>query len=253
MATFPPHLGPLPAGATRLSAPRCLWLILLAVGVLTRPAGATDHRVKVEATSHALPAEAHVTSYWIHSSNPAIAETGLRFWETSRHLKTALSAHGLFEAHDEASADLIVAIDFGIRPGPPRFEKTLLPVYTSDPTFLFPNPADPTNAAFRTRMAGRPGDFTQLIGYEEIKIPAESHEKYLYFAATENKPAVEGRPPATIWRIAASIEDERTDLRADLPVLAAVVMQSIGHETNGPALVRIADKNPAVAFIKKGP
>jgi hypothetical protein len=251
MAIFSHHQIPAPIGATLAFAARCFWLILFTVGILPRPSAAADHRVKIEATSHALPAEAQVTSYWIRSGNPAIAETSLRFWETSRHMKTALSAHGLFEAHDEASADLIVTIDFGMRIGPPRFDKVLLPVYASDP-MLFLGSADPASAAFRARMTGRADDFMQVVGYEEIKVPAESHEKYLFFSATENKPVTEGRPPATVWRIAASIEDEHSDLRADLPVLAAVVMQSIGHETNGPALVRIADKSPAVAFIKKG-
>jgi len=207
---------------------------------------AADHRVKVEAMSHATTA-GHLTSFWIHSGNPAIAETSLRFAEAARQIKTALSGHGLFEARDEASADLLVTIDFGIRQGAPRSERAYLPIYANDLTLPSSAPA-----TLHERLVN-PVNYDAMVGYEEIDLPVEAHEKFLYFSATENQPAAEGRPPATVWRVAASIDDESKDLRAVLPVLAAVVMESIGRETTSPAIVRMADKNPAVAFINRGP
>lgn len=220
-------------------------LFLCGLAILATLGSAADHRVKVEAFARAATA-GHLTSYWIHSGNPAVAETSLRFAEAARHIQTALSAHGLFEARDEAAADLIVMIDFGLRKAPPRFEQITLPVRAGDPDLPAFNALDP-----RGRMI-RAVDFDTVVAYEEFNLPVDSYEKFLDFSATENKPAAEGRPPATLWRVAASLQDDSTDVRAFLPLLAAVVMESIGHETNGPVLVRIADRSPAIAFIKKG-
>jgi hypothetical protein len=77
------------------------------------------------------------------------------------------------------------------------------------------------------------------------------YEKYLKISARENKPPIEGRPPAELWSIHASTEDESKDLRKYLPIIASATVDFLGQETSQQTTVKVRAEGPAVDFIRK--
>ncbi len=208
-------------------------LAATAIGGLA--AGCSAYDVKLDSISRAVPAPAaNRASYTVENRNPAIATDSLRYREAARHIKTALSGRGLWEAPNPSAAALVVALDYDIDPPPIVYKETEVPVYV------------PTCPAIG-QMTGR-----QLVGHENTPAPTVVREQHLSVSCRENSAPPDGRPAPELWRIEASIEDEKTDLRECLPVLAAVVMNQIGTTTDGVATTRIGANDQAVAFIKKG-
>jgi len=190
--------------------------------------------VKLDSVSRANPPAADHTSYTIQNKNPSVATDSLRYQEAARRIRTALSSRGLWEAPNPSAADLIVELEYAIEPAHTIYQTVEVPVYLVADRGV-------------GQMPGR-----EFVGYENEARPVVVREKHLSISCRENEPAVEGRPASDLWRISASIEDERTDLRECLPVLAAVVMDQIGKTSDGATVKRVGQNDPAVAFIKKG-
>jgi hypothetical protein len=94
---------------------------------------------------------------------------------------------------------------------------------------------------------------TELVGFEERPQRVTVYEKYLRVTARENKPAAEGRPPAQVWSVQTSTEDESKDLRKYLPIMASATADYIGKDTTSSKVVKVKDPSPVVEFIRKGP
>ena len=219
-------MGAMDRAVTRLA------LALFAAGCLA--GGCSTYEVKLDSVSRANPPAADHTSYTIQNKNPAVATDSLRYQEATRRIKTALSSRGLWEAPDPSAADMIVELDYAIEPAHAIYKAVEVPVYV---------PTCPAVGQMPARG---------LVGYDHAAIPVIVREKHLSVSCRENAPAVEGRPAADLWRISVRIEDERTDLRECLPILAAVVMDQIGRTSDGATIKQVGQNDPMVAFIKKG-
>jgi hypothetical protein len=167
-------------------------------------------------------------SFAIRNNNPEIASDSLRFQEAARHIATALSGHGFWQAPASVTPDMVVDIDYGSAPSRVAF----------DTLYSAGAPMTAEDAAASTDP-------------EEVFIPVVLHEKHLSVVCRENKPAAEGKPPQELCRVDVAIEDESHDLRAALPVLASAVMEYLGENTKG--TVAVANPSPdAISFVKKG-
>lgn len=188
---------------------------------------------------------------YVIRAKPAAGEPGseLRDREAVGHVKTALSAQGMWEAPSEAEADLVVVVEYGIDPARVRYDTVRVPLYgraQPDPSIrqvMNPRAPEVTSQSAGT-PTGRPGDFQEFI------VPVTVREKHLTVSGRENRPAEEGRMPPEVFRVSASIEDESADLRGSLPLLASAIMDRIGRQTEGAATV--AEDREAVDFIKRG-
>ncbi len=233
---------------------RLPWAPLAGCAVLVALAGGctAPREVNVDAMTAPALAEQKQLSYVIHAK-PAAGEAGseLRDQEAIEHVKTALSAQGMWEAPNAEAADLIVEIEYGIDPARVRYDIVRVPLYgrvQPDPSIRqVTNPRAPevTNQSAGI-PTGRPGDF------QEVAVPVTVREKHLTVSGRENRPVVEGRLPPEVFRVSASIEDESTDLRGCLPVLASAIMDQIGRQTDGTTVATIQEDGEAVDFIKRG-
>ncbi len=224
----------------------CLVLLALSAGC-TAP-----REVSVDAMSAPQLAEQKQLSYVIRvKPRPGEAGSELRDQEAVAHVKTALSAQGLWEAPSAEAADLVVEVDYGIDPARVRYDVIRIPLYgrvQPDPSIRqVTNPRAPevTNQSAGI-PTGRPGEF------QEITVPVTIREKHLTVSGRENRPAVEGQAPPEVFRVSASLEDESADLRASLPLLASAIMDQIGRSTDGAVVARIGEDSEAVDFIKRG-
>ncbi|MBI4625439.1 MAG: hypothetical protein HY736_19740 [Verrucomicrobia bacterium] len=211
----------------------------LAAAVALLGAGcATTHEVKVTSICRPTPANRDIASFNVRTRTRVAEEDTLRYKEAVQHIRTALSAKGLYEAPTAASADMIVEIDYGI--APPRVK------YAERERAVFAVPGHPTDGR-------HPWDPTkEMVGYESTVYPVVIREKHLSIYGRENKPWAEGQPPGEIWRVEVCDEDESQDLRGHLPILASAAMNEIGRNTDGPTTTTLRENDEAVRFIKKG-
>ncbi len=176
----------------------------------------------------------------------------LRDREAAEHIKTALSAQGMWEAPNAETADLVVEVDYGIDDPRIRFDIIPAPIYTG----VVPDESIRQVPAANAPEVSGGGGFTigRLRGpdHNQITVAVVVREKHLTISGRENKPVAEGRMPPEVFRVSASIEDESADLRGSLPVLASAVMDKIGRPTEGTATETVEENGEAVNFIRRG-
>ena len=236
----------------------CRWLLprLGAVFVVLFDAGcasSSTYRVKVDAITKPVPASAQ--SYKLKSKDPRLGEENLRYREASEFVKTALSGKGLYEAPSEDKADMIVELDYGMDAPRSKVERVSTPVYAQVGGGVrydsIPVTDSRGNTSYRTVAVYDPPR-NELVGYDEMPRLVTIYEKYLKITARENKAASEGRPPAELWSIHASAEDESKDLRKYLPIMASATVDYIGQDSSSQKIVKVRADGPGVGFIRKG-
>jgi hypothetical protein len=222
---------------------------LLAAGCSTSP----TYKVKVDAITKPVPVAAQ--SYKLKSKDPRLGEENLRYREAAEFVRTALSGKGLYEAPSEERADMIVELDYGMEAPRSKIERVNVPIYAQVGGGVrydsVPVVDSRGNTSYRTVAVYEPPR-SELIGYDDMPRQVTVYEKYLKITARENKAASEGKPPAELWSIHASAEDESKDLRKYLPVMAAATVDYIGQDSSNQKVVKVRADAPGVDFIRKG-
>ena len=198
-------------------------------------------------------------SYYIHSKNPRLDETSLRYKEVSDYVKTALSGKGMYEAPKPEAADVVIDIDYGMDAPRVKFETVSTPIMVQT--------ANSTESKIVDHVVRLP-DGTVKIYQEQVQVvvpgqkefrgmrdevtPLVVYEKYLKVSARENKETSEGKAPAEVWSVNVSAEDKSQELRKYIPILASATADYIGTNTKESKEVKIDEKDDVVKFIKKG-
>lgn len=235
--------------------------IAVALSVLTL-AGCktTTYHVKVDAISQSADPVGAASgndhqSYKLKSKNPAVDDENLRYKEAAEYVKTALSSKGLYEAPTPDRADMIVEVDYGMDAPRTKIETVSVPVYAQTGGGVryeqVPVKDARGNTSYRTVAVFQPPR-TELVGFDDVPRQVTIYEKYLHVTAIKNKPGKEGRPPAQVWSVSASAEDESKDLRKFLPILASATADYIGKDSNNKTDVKVHDPSQLTDFIRKG-
>jgi hypothetical protein len=224
-------------------------LVLAVAGCSTSP----TYKVKVDAITK--PAPANAQSFKLKSKDPRLGDESLRYREAAEFVRTALSGKGLYEAPSEDRADMIVELDYGMEAPRSKVERVSTPVYAQVGGGVRYDSVPVTdsrgNTSYRTVAVYEPPR-SELIGYDDMPRQITIYEKYLKITARENKPATEGRPPAELWSIHASAEDESKDLRKYLPIMASATVDYIGQDSSNQKVVKVRADGPGVEFIRRG-
>jgi hypothetical protein len=215
-------------------------------------ATSSTYKVKVDAITKPVPASGQ--SYKLKSKDPRLGEENLRYREAAEFVRTALSGKGLYEAPTEDRADMIVELDYGMDAPRSKVERVSVPVYAQIGGGVrydsIPVTDSRGNTSYRTVAVYEPPR-NELVGYDDSPRLVTIYEKYLKITARENKPASEGRPPAELWSIHASAEDESKDLRKYLPIMASATVDYIGQDSSNQQIVKVRADGPSVDFIRK--
>jgi len=232
-----------------------VWLVpaaLLSVALAGCSTSST-YAVKVDAITKPEPVAAQ--SFKLKSKDPRMGEENLRYREAAEFVKTALSGKGLYEAPSEEKADMIVELDYGMDAPRAKMERVSVPVYAQVGGGVryesVPVTDSRGNTSYRTVAVYDPPR-SELVGYDNAPRMVTIYEKYLKITARENKSASEGRPPAELWSIHASAEDESKDLRKYLPIMASATVDYIGQDSSTQQVVKVRADGPGVDFIRKG-
>jgi len=238
-----------------MKSPASVWLVPAALLALLSTGCSTSstYAVKVDAITKPEPVAAQ--SFKLKSKDPRMGEENLRYREAAEFVKTALSGKGLYEAPSEEKADMIVELDYGMDAPRAKMERVSVPVYAQVGGGVryesVPVTDSRGNTSYRTVAVYDPPR-SELVGYDNAPRMVTIYEKYLKITARENKPAAEGRPPAELWSIHASAEDESKDLRKYLPIMASATVDYIGQDSSTQQVVKVRADGPGVDFIRKG-
>ena len=217
-------------------------------------ATSSTYKVKVDAINKPA-SKTNAVSYKLKSKDPRLGEENLRYREAAEFVRTALSGKGLYEAPSEDKADMIVELDYGMDAPRSKVERVSSPVYAQVGGGVrydsIPVTDSRGNTSFRT-VAVYEAPRSELIGYDDMPRLVTIYEKYLKITARENKAASEGRPPAELWSIHASAEDESKDIRKYLPIMASATVDYIGQDSSSQKIVKVKADGPGVIFIRKG-
>ncbi|MGH7943514.1 MAG: hypothetical protein ACREH8_17670 [Opitutaceae bacterium] len=229
--------------------------LLGAVLVVLAVAGcATSSTYKVKVDAITKPAEATGQSFKLKSKDPRRGEENLRYREAAEFVRAALSGKGLYEAPSEERADMIIELDYGMDAPRSKMERVSVPLYAQVGGGVrydsVPVVDSRGNTSFRTVAVYEPPR-NELVGYDDVPRLVTIYEKYLKITARENKAASEGRPPAELWSIHASAEDESKDLRKYLPIMASATVDYIGQDSSSQKVVKVRADGPGVDFIRK--
>lgn len=231
----------------------CLVPAALLALLFTGCSTSSTYAVKVDAITKPEPVAAQ--SFKLKSKDPRLGEESLRYREAAEFVKTALSGKGLYEAPSEEKADMIVELDYGMDAPRAKMERVSVPVYAQVGGGVryesVPVTDSRGNTSYRTVAVYEPPR-SELVGYDNAPRMVTIYEKYLKITARENKGAAEGRPPAELWSIHASAEDESKDLRKYLPIMASATVDYIGQDSSTQQVVKVRADGPGVDFIRKG-
>ena len=228
-------------------------VVVVAVAGLAGGCSSSSYKVKVDAM--AKPVATDAQSYTLKSKDPRLGEENLRYRETAEFVRTALSGKGLYEAPSAEKADMVIELDYGMEAPRSKIERVSVPVYAQVGGGVrydsVPVIDSRGNTSYRTVAVYQPPR-TEVIGYDDVPRLVTVYEKYLKITARENKAASEGRPPAELWNIHASTEDESKDLRKYLPIIASATVDYIGQDSSNQKTVKVRADGPGVEFIRKG-
>lgn len=230
--------------------------IILAAGLVGAVAGcATSSRYDVKVDAISKPTPVATQSYKLKSKDPRLGDESLRYREVAEYVRTALSGKGLYEAPSEDKADMIVELDYGMDAPRAKAERVSVPVYAQVGGGVryesVPVTDSRGNTSFRT-VAVYEAPRSELVAYDNVIRQVNIYEKYLKITARENKAASEGRPPAELWSIHASAEDESKDIRKYLPIMASATVDYIGQDSSSQKIVKVRADGPGVVFIRRG-
>ena len=213
----------------------------------------STYSIKVNAVQN--PEVEGLESYTVRNSNAEVEENDIWFKETVAYVKRALAVHGLYEAPNPESADMIVDIAFGVSGPLVEIEEWEEPIYVQtddgikEITVMVNDGAGgkiPTTRRIYTNPEQK------IVGYEKRMRPVTRFQKFLRITARINHPGQEDGAPAYAWSIYVTSKDESDDIRKYLPVLTAAAVRYIGESTNEQVEIRLDGKDEVVAFIKDG-
>ena len=229
--------------------------IFFTAGLVALLAGCATSRYDVKVDAISKPTPAATQSYKLKSKDPRLGEENLRYHEAAEYVKTALSGKGLYEAPSEEKADMIVELDYGMDAPRTKAERVSVPVYAQVGGGVryesVPVTDSRGNTSYRTVAVYEPPR-SELVAYDNVIRQVNIYEKYLKITARENKAASEGRPPAELWSIHASAEDESKDIRKYLPIMASATVDYIGQDSSSQKIVKVRADGPGVEFIRRG-
>ncbi|MDQ8185142.1 hypothetical protein [Pelagicoccus sp. SDUM812002] len=217
----------------------------------------TTYEMQVDAIKNPRPTDPDADSYVLIPRDPAQDTTDLRYQETVKWIKTALSAKGMYEALDPLDADMVIEVDYGMEPPRQEIRVVEVPEYRTirgPGHYALQTVYDPVTKKTRTIRVYVPGrTSTELIGYSQQTQTIIINEKYMVLTAKENKLAESGDTTSEeLWSVTVRNEDDSTDLREYLPIMASAATDYIGEDTVNSTTVRLKSDDEVVAFVKQG-
>lgn len=202
---------------------------------------ATGEKVRITASTP-KPGRGEQQSYVLRSRDSAFDPGSLHHREAVGHIKTALSARGMYEAPPGAKADLVIEVAYQV--GPPIHRE----VPRATPRIVEPDTTMRIRRARSLPVRAKSGEQTAPTGLDAKEI-ITVYEKSLVIEGRANETPVD---PVPLWRLVVTSTGEDNSLRRNLPILAAASIDHLASDSKGEKRVRIDGEHPDVGFVRKG-
>lgn len=217
----------------------------------------TTYEMQVDAIKNPKPIDPDADSYVLIPRDPAQDTSDLRYQETVTWIKTALSAKGMYEALDPLEADMVIEVDYGMEPPRQEIRVIEVPEYRTvrgPGRYAIQQIYDPVTKKMKSVRVYIPGrTSTELVGYSQQTRTIIINEKYMVLTAKQNKLAESGDTAAEeLWSVTVRNEDDSTDLREYLPIMASAATDYIGEDTDKSTTVKLKSDDEVVDFVKQG-
>lgn len=212
------------------------FLPVLLVALLLMAGGcATTHRVQVSALAHPRLAESTRT-YVLAAGDAAGHDPGeLQYQEVLSHVRPALAASGFRETDRPADGEsLSLFVDFGV--GDPvahtyTFSTPLYAELGGGYTTRTTTTKDAAGKSVTTTESVRvPGRY-ERVGTDVTVNTVTTYRKHLRLSARLREAGVPPEKGREVWTVTAIVDDQHSDLRAALPLLAAAIAPHLGRDT----------------------
>ncbi|WP_442887954.1 hypothetical protein [Congregicoccus parvus] len=177
-------------------------------------------RMHVEAIRNdAAPLDRY--AYVLVDGMPPGSDEATFFAEAAAHVRTALSAKGLFEAPEGTRPDMVIEIDFGMEA--------------------------PMIAVGDSYNIGWTGDNRTALRVGEI-----IYDKYFRITARETQAEAGNRPPRELWSIYVVNTDYESNLPRYILLMVSAAMDMIGDHSATRRTVVLTIKDERVIFVGRG-
>ncbi len=155
------------------------------------------------------------------------ADTDISFGGVANIIGQELMAKGLYPVPEGDAPDLIVLVDYGMRPPTVEYRKVQVPVPMGS------GMVDPRTGLPIVGAGGRGIPSGSGITYTEEVRQITVIEKYMILSAVEGEIDLEKGSRKELANVAVSSADERAELDPYLPVLAMASGRQLGAPTSG--------------------
>ena len=190
------------------------------------------------------------TRYVLHNANPDTGDEDLVFREFAALFEKALAQKGLQRVADEASADLVIRLGYGVSGGRTGLRTYSWPVYDvvgGEVITVRETTVDASGKPVTTTRTIQLPARIQRVGTE---LEAAAYTQYRRFAVLEARRPGDRRP---VWKVVVSSVGESDDLRRVMPALAAAAAPFVGGNTHGKRRLRLRLDDPRVKALTAPP
>lgn len=209
--------------------------VLLVVVLLWGTGCATTYQVQVSALAHPQLAESNRTYVLAAGDAAGPAPGDLQFLEVLSHLRPALAANGFHETDRPADgATLNLFVDFGVGDPVPYTYTFSTPIYAELGGGYTTRTTTTKDASGRsvtkTESVRLPGRY-ERVGTDVTVNTITTYRKHLRLSARLREAGVPPEKGREVWTVTAIVDDQQSDLRAALPLLAAAIAPHLGRDT----------------------
>lgn len=232
---------------------RVLFLSLTCAALL---AGGCATTYQVEVSALANPALAAVKRTYTFASTGAKGRQpgDLQFQEVLRHVQSALASRGFHEAGNATDNELNIFVDFGIGDPVSRTYTFTSPIYAELGGGYSSRTRQTTDAAGKTTTTTEtvrvPGRY-ERVGTDVSTNTITTYRKHLRLSARQNESGVSPERGREVWTVTAICDDQRADLRAALPLLAAAIAPYVGADTGRAIVIEFEEKDGALTPVRR--
>lgn len=207
------------------------------------------YEVKVDSlASESLP---EGRNYVLTSAMEGTPSSDLQFQELARQLHWALQDQGFIAAQNEAEADLVIGLAYGVSGPIEKKEYFRQAVWERNDVISVYRPRNyGSRRDCRTDIGYFPVPRYRVTGYTEGSRTITSYNQFLKVTARQSRQIASSTMAPELWSLECQLNSERNDLRAAFPVMLAGGRFYFGKSSGRTVTFELEEDHPDVLEIR---
>jgi hypothetical protein len=230
-----------------------LFPFILAAGALVLGGCATTYQVQISALADPNLSGQNRRFQFARGPNTDADQSDLQYREVLRNLSGILSGQGYVQAVDAENPSYTLLVDYGVGEPVTRTYTFSTPVYAELGGGYTTRTKETKDAAGKvtktTETVRVPGRY-ERVGSDVSINSVTTYRKYLQLSARLRQDRQPNGQGPEAWTVTAVVDDERTDLRAALPLLVEAMAPYLGKDTHRAIVVEFTEKDGQLQRVK---